>query len=142
MIRVQVVNAHPRYRLAKKLFTACATRVLKNEGTRKAVVSVIFIDAVLCRKLNKKHLRHDFGTDVLSFDYEQPGLLEGEVYVNLDQARVQARSYNVGFIDEVKRLVIHGVLHLAGYDDRTSRERLQMRKKEDAYLGAKGRNLQ
>ncbi len=135
MINVRVVNAHRRYRLAKKPFALSVKKVLKKEGIRKAMVSIIFIDSMVCRKMNKKHLHHDYGTDVLSFDYEQPGTLEGEVYVNLDQAGVQAKNYNASFTEEVRRLVIHGTLHLAGSDDRTSLERKHMRKKEDEYLG-------
>jgi probable rRNA maturation factor len=62
-------------------------------------------------------------------------VIEGEVYVNLDRARMQAREYGVGFADEVCRLVVHGTLHLFGYDDGTVARERHMKRREDRYVG-------
>lgn len=112
----------------------CAAGVLRAEGCSDAEVSVVFIDSRRSRMLNRRFLRHDYVTDVLSFPLGMGETPEGEVYVNLDRARQQARSYGVSFSNEVGRLVIHGVLHLLGYDDTTSAAQRRMKLKEDRYV--------
>ena len=86
--------------------------------------------------LNGRFLHHWYSTDVLSFPVEEIGKrsVEGEIYVNLDQARRQAREYDVSIRNEVGRLVIHGILHLLGYDDKRKDERLKMTMRENVYL--------
>jgi rRNA maturation RNase YbeY len=90
--------------------------------------------------LNRKYLKHRTPTDVLSFSLSGQRLrdgekLEGEVYVNLDQARRQAGLFHESIRNEVARLVIHGILHLVGYDDASMRQKKAMTRLEDAYLG-------
>ena len=90
--------------------------------------------------LNRKYLNHGTATDVLSFSLndhqlKHGDLLEGEVYVNLDQARRQARRFGETIRDEVGRLVIHGILHLVGYGDASERQKKLMTRLEDTYLG-------
>jgi rRNA maturation RNase YbeY len=84
--------------------------------------------------MNRRWLRHEGPTDVISFTLERHSPLEGEIYVNLDRARRQAREYHVRFAHEVARLVVHGALHLTGMDDRTGAQRRRMRRHEDALL--------
>ncbi len=84
--------------------------------------------------MNKRFLHHDYVTDVITFPLETGKVLEAEVYVNLDRARQQARDYRVSFGEEVARLVIHGVLHLLGYDDRTPRKAQQMAKVQEQHV--------
>lgn len=136
MMIIDVANAHPGYRRRRKVIQEIIRRVLKNERRRQADLGVVFIDDRRMRSLNAAYLKHNFPTDVLSFPLSSPHarLLEGEIYVNLDQARRQAREFSVTFANEVHRLVIHGTLHLLGYDDRTTTTRLRMTRKEDLYL--------
>jgi len=86
--------------------------------------------------MNKRYLRHDYVTDVIAFPLgEGRGAPpEGEIYVNLDRARSQARAYGVSFAEETRRLVIHGTLHLLGYVDSNARRKAQMTKREDFLL--------
>lgn len=100
----------------------------------KAEVSIVFTDGRYSRTINRKYLGRDYSTDVLAFPLEEGETLEGELYVNIDKARQQAREYAVSLANELGRLVIHGMLHLTGYDDRTRRGAEAMRKKEDATL--------
>ena len=81
-----------------------------------------------------RYLNHDYATDVISFPLENGAVLEGEVYVNLDRARAQARVYGVSFSNEVARLVIHGTLHLVGYDDSTEKKAERMKAEEDYHV--------
>lgn len=89
-------------------------------------------------RLNTAYLRHRHPTDVLSFPLSDhpERMLEGEVYVNLDQARRQARRHRITLKNEAARLVIHGVLHLLDYDDGTLDDKREMTRLEDAYLQA------
>jgi len=135
MRTVRIFNAHPKHRLRHAPTAALARRVLAGEGIRDASLGVIFIDDRRMKAMNTRFLRHRYTTDVLSFPLaERGGALEGEVYVNLDQSARQAAAYRVTFRTEVRRLVVHGVLHLAGHRDGTERERRGMKRKEDAYL--------
>lgn len=85
--------------------------------------------------MNREFLRHNYPTDVLSFPLEGGANLEAEIYVNLDRARIQAREHGVSFANEVARLVIHGTLHLAGYDDRGKRKAGMMLERQEKYVG-------
>lgn len=97
---------------------------------------MILADTTTVRALNRRYLGHDRSTDVLSFPLAEGRILEGEVYVNLDRARAQARDYGVSYPEEVIRLVVHGTLHLAGYEDGTALARRAMRLREDRYVEA------
>jgi rRNA maturation RNase YbeY len=94
-------------------------------------VSVVFIDSRRCRALNRRYLAHDWVTDVISFPLAPEPVLEGEVYVNLDRARSQADQLGLPYGNEVLRLVVHGVLHLLGYDDRTPVRRRRMQRRQE-----------
>lgn len=115
--------------------TKCtAEYVLLNEK-RNAELRIVFVDDDKIHNLNKRFLRHDKVTDVLSFPLEeQEGVIEGEIYVCIDQAERQAREYGVSIHQEISRLVIHGLLHLIGYDDTTPAKKSAMKEKEDSYL--------
>lgn len=128
---VSVFNAHRRYRLRKARVQKYVKRVL---GQRKASISIVFVDSHRCKSINRTFLGHNFVTDVISFRLEQPPGLEGEVYVNLDRAKQQAQEYNVSFANEVTRLVIHGTLHLIGYDDVKASDAKKMKLMEDANV--------
>jgi rRNA maturation RNase YbeY len=135
MIRVRVFNAHPRFRERCAGISHFARSVLRGEGGRNAELNIIFIGDRAMLRLNGTFLRHYYQTDVISFPLaEHPAAMEGEVYVNLDQARRQARRYRETIRSEVARLVAHGVLHLAGYRDHSVPERRAMNKREEVYL--------
>ena len=88
--------------------------------------------------MNRRYLGHRGATDVISFPLDEKNAVEGEVYVNLDKAREQAGKERVPEHEEILRLVVHGVLHLLGYDDGTVRLRLGMKRCEDRCLRALG----
>jgi rRNA maturation RNase YbeY len=84
--------------------------------------------------MNREFLKHDYVTDVIAFPLGEDGGVEGEIYINLDAARKQAREYGVTYTQESRRLLIHGALHLLGYDDTTIRRKKKMSEREDMYL--------
>jgi len=131
---IAVINAHRRYRIARKVVAGYVRHVLKSAAHKRARLSVVFIDSRYSRIINRKYLKHDYATDVISFPLEEGENLEGEIYVNLDKARQQARRYGVSFSNEIARLVVHGTLHLVGFDDRTINGAARMKKEEDKHV--------
>jgi probable rRNA maturation factor len=131
---VAVLHQHPRKRFPVGETRRLVTSVVRGEGKRMGEVSVVFVTDRFIRSLNRRYLRHDRTTDVMAFSFGGGGWVGGEVYVSLDRARRQAGEYGASFSHEVRRLVVHGVLHLAGYDDGTAARRQRMRKREDRYL--------
>lgn len=110
-----------------------AAKVLRDEKM-DGNVNLIFCENDHVRKLNKQFRKLDKVTDVLSFLYEEEEML-GEIYIASAQAKKQAPKWKNTFYDELKRLVVHGSLHLAGFDHMNNRDRKQMRAMEDLYLG-------
>ncbi len=108
--------------------------VLRGERRRGISISVVFTHHRFIRKLNRAFLGHDYSTDVIAFATDADSGIDGELYVNLDKARSQARQYRVSFWNETKRLLIHGTLHLLGYSDKTTKQRNSMVAKENHYL--------
>jgi probable rRNA maturation factor len=138
VIRIGVYNAASRPPLARDETIRIARRVLRRERRKAAEITIIYINDRSMVRMNAAYLKRRRTTDVLSFPLSDPpgALLEGEVYVNVDRARRQARRYGVTFRNEVARLVIHGMLHLLDYDDKRESEKRQMTRLEDAHLRA------
>jgi probable rRNA maturation factor len=139
MITVHVVNAHGSRRIPRRLLADAVRSALSAEHVRQAAISVIGVNNRRCRRLNRTFLGHDYVTDVISFPLEDAPRLEGEIYINLDRARVQAGEYRVSTRHELARLAIHGTLHLTGYDDRTRADAARMHAREDVVLARMSR---
>lgn len=131
---VAVYSEHRRGDRRKSATVRTVELVLRLEN-RSGEISVIFIHDTAMVRLNTEYLGHTYTTDVLTFPLGDGAEgIEAEIYINLDQVERQAREYGVPFGEEVNRTVIHGVLHLAGYTDKTEKQRSVMRAKEDEYL--------
>ena len=113
-----------------------AARILEGEACkRKGTLSIVIVDDAVIRQLNSEYLGRDRTTDVIAFPLEDDSDdVWGEAYISADRARDQAADYGVTCEEEMARLVIHGVLHLLGYDDRDDASRHKMRSLEDEYL--------
>ena len=106
-----------------------------NENVTVETLNYIFTSDSIIFQLNKEYLRHYTLTDIITFDLsENEGGLCGDIYISIDRARENAREYHVSLFNEVCRLMIHGVLHLAGYKDKTKDEQVLMKEKEEYYL--------
>jgi rRNA maturation RNase YbeY len=132
---IEVINAHPRTRLRRSEIADGVARALNGEKVPRAQVNVVLVSDEELLQMNRTHLEHDYYTDVITFTLEEEPL-EGEIYISVDRAREQAAEYGVGLYEEVRRLAIHGALHLAGHNDATEGEREAMRRLEDRYLAA------
>jgi probable rRNA maturation factor len=114
-------------------------RVLAEEGLRAATISLAIVDDATIRPLNARYLGHDYATDVLSFVLEQSdGSLEGEVIVSAETAIATAARFGWRPEDELLLYVIHGTLHLVGYDDLTPEALNRMRQRERHYCSTFG----
>lgn len=129
-----ISNNHPVLRISRRETFRAIRSVLQSESSLSMVISVVFVGSRYIRSINRQFLNHDYITDVIAFPFDDGLGIDGEVYVNLDRAKTQAREYGVAFLEEVRRLLIHGTLHLLGYSDATARTKDRMKKKEDYFL--------
>jgi probable rRNA maturation factor len=112
---------------------AWINRVVEGEGKRIGTVSYIFCSDNYLLELNREYLKHDTLTDIITFPYAKAPI-EGDVFISIDRVRDNAKDFGVAFEQELKRVIIHGVLHLCGYGDKTKAQAAVMRQKEDAAL--------
>ena len=97
-------------------------------------ISVVFCSDDYLLSLNKKHLNHNYYTDVITFNYCSNKTISGDIFVSVDRVRAFSIDTNTSFLSEINRVIVHGVLHLCGFDDKKPDEILRMRKLEDLYL--------
>ena len=109
--------------------------VARNEGKSIGNINIIFCSDSYLLDINIKYLGHDYYTDIITFDYCEGDVLSGDLFISVDSVRDNAAFYETGFSTELNRVIVHGVLHLAGYDDHSDSEQKTMRSKEDYYLG-------
>ncbi len=108
--------------------------VLDEEGKELGEINYIFCDDDYLLDINVKTLKHNVLTDIISFDYCLGNVVSGDVYVSYDRVRDNADNLGVSVVDELHRVMIHGVLHYCGYKDKSDDEKALMRSKEDYYL--------
>lgn len=108
--------------------------LLKNEGFICQEINIILCTDEYLLALNERFLKHDYYTDIITFDNSQGNLITGELYISLDRVKENAVKFNVKFVMELYRVITHGVLHLAGFKDKSSLEKQLMTEKEDYYL--------
>lgn len=110
-------------------------KVIEIENHEIGNLNYIFCSNNYLLKLNESYLKHSTLTDIITFDHHtDPGVLEGDIYISVDQVSNNSDLYKESFDRELKRVMVHGILHLLGYNDKTLEEQHEMRKKEEAYL--------
>jgi probable rRNA maturation factor len=109
--------------------------VFEGESISWAAISIVLTDHDTVLDLNREWLQHDYTTDVISFLLEDdPEALEGEVYVDIETARERHEEFSTSARSEIERYIVHGLLHLAGYDDASDEDRAVMHHLENKYL--------
>ena len=109
-------------------------KLIKSEGFQSQDINFIFTSDEYLLEVNKKYLNHDYYTDVITFDYGEGKTVGGDIFISLDRISENANELNISKLDEINRVLAHGVLHLCGYKDKKSAEKEQMTSKEDYYL--------
>lgn len=98
-------------------------------------LEINFISGDEIHSLNKTHLKHDYTTDIITFNYSSDReLIDGEIFISTDDAKLNAKKYKIHFNEEIARLIIHGILHLLGYDDQITNEKKIMKRMENKLL--------
>jgi probable rRNA maturation factor len=135
MIEIEVANQQSSHAFEADRLKTAVRLVLGDEGVSGGAVSIAVMDDASIHQLNRQYLQHDYATDVLSFLLESDGQsLEGQIVVSVETAARSAPEYGWSTDDELLLYVIHGALHLIGYDDTTAEARNHMRSREHYYL--------
>lgn len=108
--------------------------VCKKEGKTLAEISIILCSDDYLLEVNRKHLNHDYYTDVITFDYSESPHVSGDIFISVDRVQENAGSFGAEMVDELHRIIVHGTLHLLGYTDKTNSSKEEMTSKEDFYL--------
>jgi rRNA maturation RNase YbeY len=124
-----------KFRLGKtKDIKNWIVQVIRSEGKRTGDLSFFFLPDKDLREINSEFLEHDYNTDVIAFDYGSEGTVSGEIYMSIETIRRNTTVYGTRLKEEILRVMVHGTLHLIGYDDSDEAARKEMSAKEDYYL--------
>jgi probable rRNA maturation factor len=132
-IRVFYENVSFRIKNWKKIRNLIG-KVIADEGKFSGDLNFILTDDETVRTINIKYLKHNWYTDVISFNYNEPEGVNGEIYISIDTVRRNAKEFKVKTDNEMLRVIIHGVLHLCGYEDGTVEKKEQMHSREDYWI--------
>jgi rRNA maturation RNase YbeY len=108
--------------------------VILSEKKTEGEINYIFCDDEYLHKINLEYLQHDTLTDVISFDYPIGNELHGDIFISIERVADNANDFNVAFDDELKRVMVHGLLHFCGYKDKSESDEAMMRDKEDEKI--------
>ena len=133
MIDFQFINKEiPGFN--SEFFILSLSNLVKTELKELGDISIIFVSDQYLLEMNQKYLNHDYFTDIITFDYCEHNIISGDLFISVDRVKENADSFNVDELTEIHRVMIHGVLHLCGYKDKTEEEEKNMRLLENKYL--------
>ena len=131
-------NFDSQYKFNNQAIYDIILRISQNENKQFESLNLIISTDEYLNKLKKTYFNQDYYTDVITFNLEDPNeLIEGEIYISMARIIDNAHQFNVGLNDELKRIIIHGVLHLIGYNDIEKHEKQNMTKLENQYMTLK-----
>ncbi|MDX1753446.1 MAG: rRNA maturation RNase YbeY [Salinimicrobium sediminis] len=115
-------------------FETWIKEVIASEGKKVGEISFIFCDDEYLLEINQQYLDHDTYTDIISFDNSVGNVLNGDIFISTERVAENASEYGVTFEEEIKRVIVHGVLHFCGYKDKSKEEAQLMRTKEEEKM--------
>ncbi len=118
----------------RRLNNAWLKLVADSEVRKLGNINIIFCSDNYILDVNMKYLQHDYFTDIITFDYCEGNVLSGDLFISVDSVRENSVFFKTEFADELNRVIVHGILHLIGYDDHTPEDQKIMREKENYYL--------
>lgn len=107
---------------------------IQQEEKSATEITYVFCSDEFLYQMNLDYLNHDTYTDIITFDYTENSFVSGDIFISIDRVKENAIKFNTTFLNELSRVIIHGVLHLVGYKDKTTEQKQVMRSKEDFYL--------
>ena len=108
--------------------------VIQLEGQKIGEINYIFCDDNYLLKINISSLKEDSLTDIITFDYRVGDIISSDIFISIDRVKENSSIFENSFSDELNRVMIHGILHLIGYDDKNDKDKMKMKEKEDYYL--------
>lgn len=121
--------------LDPEFFVSWFEKVTLEEEKVLGDITIVFCSDDYLLDVNRRHLDHDYYTDIITFDYSEWPVVSGDLFVSSDRVADNAKGLEIEFKEELDRVAVHGLLHLCGYKDKSDAEELVMREKEDYYLG-------
>ncbi len=134
MIDIFFEEISPLAELNPDFYESWLDQVASLEKKKLGDISLIFTSDEHLLTVNQQYLDHDYYTDIITFDYSEDDFVSGDLFISIDRVRENAEQNNVSFVNELNRVVVHGVLHLCGYKDKSESEEQLMRSKEDQML--------
>ena len=134
---ISFTEVETKYTLKSKLKVRNWVKsIIAAEGKTAGDVTYIFCTDQYLGSMNEKYLKHDTLTDIITFDYSEKEILSGDIFISVERVQENAVQYNVTLDAELGRVMAHGVLHLAGYKDKSAADKKTMRAREDLYLAS------
>jgi probable rRNA maturation factor len=127
-------------RVAKNRVRHNILTVVAEEDFIAGEICIIICSDSYLLNLNREYMKHDYYTDIITFNYSEGRVVSGDLFISLDRIRDNAKMFNVHYLAELERVVYHGVLHMVGYDDKSKEEAKRMRSREDYYIEKFGRS--
>jgi len=115
-------------------YTKWLENVIVDEGATVGALCYIFSSDENVREINKEYLEHDYYTDIITFDYTDGTTVSGDIFISIERVADNAKTYGVTLEEELRRVMVHGILHLLGYKDSTESDRASMRQLEEDKL--------
>jgi probable rRNA maturation factor len=133
-VNINFFNEDVSVKISQKNLKKWIRFTIEKEGFICGNLSFVFCSDEYLLKINKEYLSHDYYTDVVTFDYVEDKKISGDIFISVDRVMENADEYKVSFKDELDRVIIHGVLHLLGFKDKSQSLKKKMTEKEDEYL--------
>ncbi len=128
-------NYETSFKLARKSdYAKWLSLVIQSEGKKEGDINYVFCDDDFLVEINQQYLNHDTLTDIISFDYSVGNELHGDIFISIQRVKENAAEFEVSFQEELKRVMVHGVLHYCGYKDKSAKDVKEMRLKEDEKI--------
>jgi len=135
-LKIKIFYDDVKYRLENvKKIKELVIKVIRNEKKIPGDLNFIITNDGNIRKINKEFLKRDIFTDVIAFDYGLDDKVNGEIYISIDTVKLNANNYKVSLKSEILRIIIHGTLNLCGYCDKTDKEKMEMHRLEERWIG-------
>lgn len=134
MIEIHYIDVEEVPGLEPELLVLWLSAAIENEGFRCGNINVIFCSDDHLLDINRTYLDHDYYTDIVTFDYSAESILSGDLFISIDRVVENSAHFNESFLTELRRVCVHGVLHLCGFKDKSDEEARIMRSKERFYL--------
>ena len=134
IFKIILFNDSNKIVLFRKKIRSLVNKIANEENRNFSYVNIIFCNDEYLREQNKKFLGLDYETDIITFHDVEEGLIEGELLISVETVKSNSLKFKTTCKEEIFRVIIHGILHLCGYNDKTTLEKIKIREKENYYL--------